>query len=206
MFNWFDDKEPKKSVGHKRVIQWLEENGRRVGRPPADSELSFSVECQIRNERGLNHKVYQKAFLLIHGFGKRRLEILHKKMPVGSAVPEADRRGKHNSRPHKVSEEHHQKVRDHIMSFPTRQSHYSRHDNHGRLYLAPELSIPRLYQMFLAEHDPEYVAYVERRREALISHQEIDIVERKPIVSEQIFSLLNSTFIFFYLGQILVTP
>ena len=40
-----------------------------VGRPPAE-ESSLSVEYQIRNEKGLNWKVCQKAFLLIHGFGK----------------------------------------------------------------------------------------------------------------------------------------
>ena len=37
-------------------------------------------------------------------------------------------------------------------------------------------------------HDPEYLAYVERRREALISHQEItESVERKPIISEHYY-------------------
>ena len=43
------------------------------------------------------------------------------------------------------------------MSFPTRQSHYSRHDNPGRLYLSPDLSIAKMYQMFLTKHDPAYV-------------------------------------------------
>ena len=79
---------------------------------------------------------------------------------------------------HKVSEEIHQKVREHIMSFPARQSHYSRRNNPGRLYLSPDLSIVRLYQMFLAMHDPEYVEYIERR-EALITHQETEIIYRK---------------------------
>ena len=202
-------KETKKSVGHKRKINpVVGKNGKKVGRPPAE-QSSFSVEYQIRNQKGLNQRVCQKAFLLIHGFGKRRLEFLRKKMPAGSAVPEADRRGKHNNRPRKVSEELHQKVRDHIKSLPARQSHYSRHDNHGRLYLSPDLSIARLYQMFLVEHDPEYLAYVERRREALISHQEItESVERKPVISEHyytMFSLTNLTFILDYLGQTLVT-
>lgn len=84
---------------------------------------SFSTEYQIRNDKGLNQKVCQKTFLLIHGFGKRRLEILRKKMPIGAVVPELDRRGKHTNRPQKVSEELHQKVRDHIKSFPVGQSH-----------------------------------------------------------------------------------
>ena len=142
-------KETKKSVGHKR-----KSTGKygKVGRPPAE-ESSFSIEYQITNEKGLNQKVCQKAFVLIHGFGKRRLEFLRKKMPVGSAVPELDRRGKHSNRPLKVSEELHQKVREHIMSFPARQSHYSRHNNPGRLYLSPDLSIARMYQMYLGKYE-----------------------------------------------------
>ena len=181
-------KETKKSVGHKRKSNpTVGKNGKKVGRPPAE-ESSFSVEYQIRNKKGLNQKVCQKAFLLIHGFGKRRLEFLRKKMPVGSAVPEPDQPGKHSNRPLKVSEELHQKVRDHIMSFPARQSHYSRHDNPGRLYLAPNLSIARMYQLFLDKYDPGYVALMERKREALISHHEqTDITERKPIVSEHYY-------------------
>lgn len=108
-------RETKKSVGHKRKsIPSVSKYGKKVGRPPAE-ESSFSVNYQIRDEKGLNRKVCQKAFLLIYGFGKRRLEILRKKMPVGSTVPEPDCRGKHSNRPLKVSDELHQKVREHIV-------------------------------------------------------------------------------------------
>ena len=69
------------------------------------------------------------------------------------------------------------------MSFPTRQSHYSRHDNPGRLYLSPDLSIAKMYQLFLARHDPAYVAHLERKREALIGHEEACSSEIKPIAS-----------------------
>ncbi len=180
-------KETKKSVGHKRKSNpTTGKYGKKVGRPPAE-ESSFSVEYQIRNEKGLNQKVCQKAFVLIYGFGKRRLEVLRKKMPVGLTVPEPDRRGKHSNRPLKVSEELHEKVREHIMSFPARQSHYSRHDNRGRLYLSPELSIARTYHMFLAKHDSMYAACMERRREALINHQAADSEEIKPVVSEHYY-------------------
>ena len=160
-------KETKKSVGHKRKSNpTLGKFGKKVGRPPAE-ESSFCVEYQIRNEKGLNQKVCQKAFLLIHGFGKRRLEVLRKKMPVGLTVPEPDCRGKHTNRPTKILEELREKIREHIMSSPTRQSHYSRHDNPVRPYLSPDLSIAKMYQMFLAKHDPAYVAHLERR-EALV--------------------------------------
>ena len=63
-------KETKKSVGHKiKSNPCTGKYGKKVGRPPAE-ESSFSIEYQIRNEESLNQKVCQKAFVLIHGFGK----------------------------------------------------------------------------------------------------------------------------------------
>ena len=41
--------------------------------------------------------------------------------------------------------------------------------------------------MFLVKHDPRYVECMERRREALVSHQEVDSEEIKPIVSERYY-------------------
>ncbi len=110
-------KETKKSVGHKRKgnSSTGKHEKKETGHAPTE-ESSFSMKCQIWNEKGLNQKVCQRH-LLIHDFGKRRFEVLHKKMPVGSAVPEPDHRGKHSNRPLKVPELH-QNVRQHIMSFP----------------------------------------------------------------------------------------
>ena len=55
-------KATKKSVGHKRKSNpTVGKYGKKVGRPPAE-ESSFSVEYQIRNERGLNQKVCQRHF------------------------------------------------------------------------------------------------------------------------------------------------
>ena len=72
-------------------------------------------------------------------------------MASGSMCPEPDRRGKHSNRPHKVPELIHKKVREHIMSFPARQSHYSRHKNSWRMYLSADLSIERMYELFLSK-------------------------------------------------------
>ena len=41
--------------------------------------------------------------------------------------------------------------------------------------------------MFLAKHDPAYVAHLERKREALIRHEEACSSEIKPIVSEHYY-------------------
>ena len=180
-------KETKKSVGHKRKSNpTLGKNGKKVGRPVAEGQ-SFSIQYQIRDEKGVNQKVCQKSFQLLHGFGKRRLEILRKKMPLGSVLPEPDQRGKHRNRPQKIPDEIRQKVREHISSFPAEKSHYSRNDNPRRVYLSPSLSITRMYHMFLEKHDPDYVAEMERRRQALLNQQQLECSDIQPIVTEHFY-------------------
>lgn len=95
---------------------------------------------------------------MVLGFSQKRLQVLRQKiLSASETCLEPDRRGKHTNRPQKVSEEVCQQVREHIKTYPTRNSHYSRKDNHGRTYLSPELSIARLHRNFLEQHDPEYL-------------------------------------------------
>ena len=92
-------------------------------------------------------------------------------MPLGSVLPEPDQRGKHRNRPQKIPDEIRQKVREHISSFPAEKSHYSRNDNPRRVYLSPSLSITNVpYE----KHDPDYVAEMERRRQALLNQQQLE--------------------------------
>lgn len=55
-------KETKKSVGHRRKSNpTVGKNGKKLGRPPAE-ESSFSVEYQIRNEKGLIRRFTKMHF------------------------------------------------------------------------------------------------------------------------------------------------
>lgn len=71
-------RETKRTVGQKRKSNPSIQNGKKVGRPPAEVSIC-SLVYQIRNEKGINEKVCQKAFLWIFGFGKR-LEFFLKKI------------------------------------------------------------------------------------------------------------------------------
>ena len=106
---------------------------------------------------------------------------------TGSLLPELDQRGRHDNRPRKVSEELHQKVCDHIASLPSRPSHYSRHRNSSRLYLSPDLSIDRMYEMFLSTHNPKYLEYTRKKKEAFMNHETVEIEEVKPIVTKHYY-------------------
>ena len=59
-----------------------------------------------------------------------------------------DGRGKHNNRPHSVPDEAKCKMRERVMQFPRRKSHYSRTDNQKCEYLNEGLSISRMYNMY----------------------------------------------------------
>ena len=72
-------REAKKTRGHPRkACPTVSAKGKRVGRPPAEDSC-FTYEYYIRNEKGVDARVCQKAFCSVHGFGPKRLLILRKK-------------------------------------------------------------------------------------------------------------------------------
>ena len=179
-------RETKKSTGHKRKTNpTLTSSGKRLGRPPAEKSR-FSFEYYVRNEKEIDVKVCQKAFCAIHGFSPKRLQVLrHKIEASGEAQLECDRRGKHSNH-QKIGDDVRELIRQHIRSFPARASHYSRKDNAGCIYLAPELSIARLYRDFLEKHDSEFLRLEEENRQRKILHQPMQKL-RKPIASEHFY-------------------
>ena len=38
-----------------------------------------------------------------------------------------------------------------------------------------------MYEMFLSAHNPEYLEYIKKTKEALMNHETVEIVEVKPI-------------------------
>ena len=177
-------RETKKSSGHSRKDNpAVSVNGKRIGRPRAE-ENCFTFEYFLRNETGIDTKVCQKAFCAAFGFGPKRLIVLRRKSATSISI-EPDKRGKHDKHP-TVGEEVKKLIREHIRSFPARHSHYSRRDNAGRVYLSPELSIARLYRLFLQSHDPEYIQLLEENKRRKMSHEPLQKI-RKPLVSEHFY-------------------
>ena len=52
----------------------------------------------------------------------------------------------------KLNDEIRQTIRQHISSFPARESHYSRADNRKRIYLTSDLNISEIFRLFLQQH------------------------------------------------------
>ena len=65
-----------------------------------------------------------------------------------------DKRGKHANRPHALPESVLHQIDNHIKSFPTRESHYSRHDNTHKSYLPSDLSFSIMLELYLEKHEP----------------------------------------------------
>lgn len=62
----------------------------------------------------------------------------------------SDQRGKHNTRPFRISEPVRTLVKEHIESFPVIDSHYCR-ANTTKKYLEEGLSITKMYKMYVEQ-------------------------------------------------------
>ncbi|KAL5239619.1 hypothetical protein ACI65C_007029 [Semiaphis heraclei] len=113
-------------------------------RPKTGDGPTRSCSCKFKiriNIREVN--VCKKAFCSLLGIGKSRVD-----SPV-------DLRGKHMNRPKKIPEYLIFKIHSHIASFPKRSSHYSRSDNSNTQYLSSDLTISKMYKLFLQLHNKD---------------------------------------------------
>ena len=127
---------------HKQAVR------RKVGSRPKRS-VTYSYNLRLSEKEV---QVCKKTFCDVHSVGKRRIEFLCEKLNAGE-LQVCDARGTQKNRytiPNDVKE----KVREHIRSFPRRQSHYSRGDNQSREYLPEGLSIAHMHRMYLSKNEP----------------------------------------------------
>lgn len=105
--------------------------------------------------------VCKGAFCGLHGIKKGRVNrVANHKLTCDT--PPLDKRGKSmGSRIRKKGEEEINKIKLHIKSFPTRQSHYSRNTT-VRKYLSPELSVKKMHLLFLEKHEPEVFEQIKK--------------------------------------------
>ena len=77
--------ETRKTSGHPRKTHPATSvNGRKLGRPTAE-DIQFNFIYSIRNNKGINVHICQKAFCDVHGFGPKRLQVLRCKLGRGRA-------------------------------------------------------------------------------------------------------------------------
>ena len=119
----------------------------------SSTQRSSSYYYRVKAQGG-DVVVCKQLFLSIHGITAKRLRRLCEHAASGSSTPPTDKRGKHNSH-HRIDSNLVKQIKDHIESFPAQESHYSRSDNHGKLFLSENLSIRRMYHLYLEKFEPE---------------------------------------------------
>lgn len=100
---------------------------------------------------GQNKNVCKKAMCSFYGVGRKKLDIIKSNISKGLTASLQDKRGQHNSRPHKIKDAVKDYVMEHIKCFPAESSHYSRNHNPNRKYLSPLLNISKMHALYLLQ-------------------------------------------------------
>ena len=96
----------------------------------------------------------KKAFCSLHGVSQHRVERIASSSTKFITSP-TDKRGTHQNRANKLSENVIQQIDEHIRSFPKRRSHYGRIDNDKKYYLSSELNISKMHSLYLEKFEPD---------------------------------------------------
>ena len=103
---------------------------------------------------GSTISVCKKAFMNLFLISQSKVDHIVQQARSGQAAARPSLRGKHDNRPNRISQQKIEEVKEHINLYPAERSHYSRHRNPNRMYLASTLTISdmfRHYQTWTAE-------------------------------------------------------
>lgn len=98
-----------------------------------------------------------KAFMSLHGISAKRVQTLRESLSSTGIIP-IDKRGKHNNRPRKLSDEILNNVENFLKSLKGRKSHYSLKDS-KKTYLPETLNIKKLHSMFENKNPENKISY-----------------------------------------------
>jgi hypothetical protein len=124
-----------------------------------ESYRQATYSYSVRDINSNTLEICAKAFRSVHGIGKTRFEKLRK---PDVTTPPRDNRGKHGNQS-KTPDNVMAQVREHISSFPKQQSHYSRKHNADKSYLHDNLTVRRMWMMYLEKHEPDELAKIRRK-------------------------------------------
>lgn len=125
-----------------------------------DTSYSYNVRV-LRDSIPTEVKVCKAAFISIHGTTRGKVDYILEQMKHTGTPPQY-RKGKHQNRPRKLTDDVTECVRNHIKSFKGRESHYSKKES-TKTYLSEDLNVKRMYELF-KEKNPDIVLSVESYR------------------------------------------
>ena len=116
------------------------------GQATRNRNVSIKIILKVENEK---RQVCKEAFCKLLGISRAVIDRIRKSKTSDLFSHPSNEQGKHQNRPNRVSESGIERVKEHIASFPTETSHYSRAKNPNRKYLSPTLSIGKMYDLYL---------------------------------------------------------
>lgn len=155
VFNTIGDKQ-KQDTFLGGLISIYDVLRRRPRKKNNKSNRSCSCSYKVRLDGIKETIVCKQAFCSLFGVGKATVERIVSKIKSNNPSPK-DLRGKHLNRPNKLSDQSTFQIRSHINSFPKYISHYSRMDNGQKKYLSPELSVKKMYEMYLEKYEHDFL-------------------------------------------------
>ena len=117
-------------------------------RPDAGRPKGWSFLYYV-NIEGNRRRVCKKAMCKLHNIGRSKLKHIGDQVAAGQHACSLDQRGRHQNRPHKLSDEAVSFVKEHILQFPAETSHYSRCKNGNRRYLSALLTVRKMYDEYV---------------------------------------------------------
>lgn len=157
MFNVIGDKSTQDTylIGLLDVQNVVRHRSRQGSRPPKTCSVKYKVKVNNSVDNKSYYYVCKKSFASFHGIGLSVVERLVNQAK-NNVVSPVDKRGKHCHRVNKMPQSINVQIDTHIKSFPARESHYSRKDNNDVTYLSPDLSLSKIYNMYLEKHESDY--------------------------------------------------
>ncbi|CAI6371781.1 unnamed protein product [Macrosiphum euphorbiae] len=105
---------------------------------------SFACDYKVRIKGTYEILVCKNAFCSLFGMGKTVVERISSNIKQNNPSPK-DLLGKHANRSHEILVQ----IKTHIQSFPR----LILHDNNEKRFLSPELSISKMYNLYLGKHE-----------------------------------------------------
>ena len=129
---------------------------RSVQNPTAASRRNFTRMYKLTHA-SVTYSLCQKGFLAVLGISETRLRTALKAVSV-TGCPRQDQRGRRKPGARRIPPEVAARAVEHILSFPTVSSHYTRAKSPYMRYLEGHLNVRKMYRLYLLwmeEHYPE---------------------------------------------------
>lgn len=141
------------------IIRLLPVRRRRMTRGdsiPNESSYKYIVHI-VENNVAREQVICYSGFLSLYGITNRRARCVKDSL-VRYGVAPKDKRGKHNNRPNKLNDVDRSSVFDHISSFRSRKSHYSR-GQHKKVYLSEDLNVKKMFMLYKDKYPNSKASY-----------------------------------------------